>query len=151
MEEFPQQAAPTLSLLAFDFGIRRIGVAWGRRGGAGARPLPTLPARDGIPDWTQLQQLVATWQPDALLVGLPYNRDGSENDILRRARKFGNRMHGRLHLPCYGIDECLSSVEARASIHSGESEGSVDSVAACLILDSWFAALEQRLQSGSAT
>ena len=134
-----------MSVLAFDFGLRRIGVAWGRRGGAGARPLPVLPARDGVPDWPQLERMVAQWQPDALLIGLPYNMDGSDNDILRRARKFGNRMHGRLHLPCFGIDERLSSVEAREQIFSGTAEGAVDSIAACLILDSWFAGLEAHL------
>jgi putative Holliday junction resolvase len=83
-----------------------------------------------------------TWQPDLLVVGLPYNMDGSDSDLLLRATKFGNRLHGRFHLPCYGIDERLSSKAAEEL--AGSRGEPLDSIAAQLILESWFAELRQR-------
>lgn len=144
MEQLPARLDRHLSAMGFDFGTHRIGVAFGQSLTGTARPLPMLPARDGIPDWSALEKLVQEWQPDIFVVGLPYNMDDSESELLRRAHKFGNRLNGRLHRPCYGMDERLSSFEARGQLMRGEADAQLDSLAACLILEGWFAALNKR-------
>ena len=141
LEKFPSTIKPELSALAFDYGTQRIGVAFGQSVSGTATALPILPARDGIPDWSQVEKLIHTWHPDVLVVGMPYNMDGSESELLHRARKFANRLHGRFHLPCYGIDERLSSHAAKELLGIGEEP--IDSVAAQLILESWFMELRQ--------
>ena len=130
-----------MSALCFDFGTRRIGVAYGQSVTGTAQPLQTLAARDGIPDWQEIEKRVKQWQPGAFVVGLPYNMDDSESELLLRARKFGQRLEGRLHRPCYGMDERLSSFEARGLLLRRESDAQLDSLAAQLILESWFSGL----------
>ncbi len=139
LEKFPATAASEVTALGFDYGTRRIGVAYGQSVSGTAAPLPILKARDGIPDWQQVARLIDTWRPDLLVVGMPYNLDGSDSELLKRAVKFANRLHGRFHLPCYGIDERLSSLAARDLARRGDEL--VDSIAARLILESWFAEL----------
>lgn len=144
MESFPASPTGDITALGFDFGLRRIGVAFGQSLTGQARPLPVLKARDGIPDWQVLEKLVAEWRPDVFVVGMPWNMDDSESELLQRSRKFANRLNGRLHRPCYGIDERLSSFEARGRLMRGEAEGQLDGLAAALILESWFASLTER-------
>lgn len=127
-------------ILAFDYGTHRIGVAFGQELTGTATPLEILPARDGIPDWQQIEALIKEWQPDAFVVGLPVNMDGTEGPITPRARKFGNRLHGRFHKPIHTMDERLSSIEAKEKLASANQKNSIglDSMAATLILESWF-------------
>ncbi|ALO45097.1 Holliday junction resolvase RuvX [Pseudohongiella spirulinae] len=141
MDVYPQKVRQPLTVLAFDFGTKRIGVAAGQSITGTAQALDLIPARDGIPDWTALEALVKIWQPDAFVVGLPFNMDDSESELTLRARKFGKRLEGRLHKPCFGIDERLTSFEARGEILRGNRDEAVDSIAARLILESWFAGL----------
>lgn len=141
MDAYPQKVRQPLTVLAFDFGTKRIGVAVGQSLTGTAQALDLVPARDGVPDWDALEILVKRWQPDAFVVGLPFNMDDSESDLTLRARKFGKRLEGRLHKPCYGIDERLTSFEARGEILRGNRDEAVDSIAARLILESWFADL----------
>ncbi len=106
--------------------------------------LPILRARDGVPDWDAVAGVIAEWQPERLLVGEPLNMDGSDSELARRARRFGNRLHGRFGLPVEMFDERLSSREAkslaRESGHRGDyHRAPVDSLAAALILESWLA------------
>ena len=134
-------------VLAFDFGTRRIGVAVGNELLKSARELTPLPARDGIPDWNQLARLVEEWEPDLFVVGLPLNMDGSESAMSTRARKFGNRLHGRYGKPCQMVDERGTTGEAKQIAHAAGHRGnyrkdSVDGIAAVLILEGWFAHLE---------
>jgi putative Holliday junction resolvase len=143
LEKFPSTTKPELTALGFDYGTRRIGVAFGQSVSGTARPLPILPAVDGVPDWNQVAKLIDAWQPDVLVVGMPYNMEGSEGELVTRARKFANRLHGRFHLPCYGIDEHLSSHAAEELVDS--SDEPLDSIAAQLILESWFAELRIRM------
>jgi len=145
LTEFPSSLPAEFTALGFDFGTHRIGTACGQSITGTASPLPILQARDGIPDWQQIQRLIDTWQPDLLVVGLPYNMDGSDGELLPRALKFANRLHGRFHLPCYGIDERLSS-HAAEELAGGWRPGDepIDSLAAQLILESWFAELQRR-------
>lgn len=129
--------------MAFDFGLRRIGVAVGQEMLGTGEPLALLPARDGIPDWDRIRALLDEWRPDLLLVGLPLNMDGSENDMCARARKFGKRLHGRFHYPVQMVDERLTSYEAKGEvIAAGGSRDfgrhGVDDRAAVLILETWF-------------
>jgi putative Holliday junction resolvase len=129
-------------LLGFDFGIKRIGVAVGQELTGTAHELETLTSPDGGPDWKGISRLIEQWQPDALVLGLPLNADGSEHEVTRLARRFGNRLNGRYNLPVFTIDERLSSVEAERML--AEEKGrfekeEVDRLAARIILESWLA------------
>ncbi len=101
------------TFLAFDFGLRHIGVATAQTLTTTSTPLAILSAKCGTPDWDQIAALLAEWLPDALVVGLPLNMDGSESDMSARARKFANRLEGRFGLAVHMADERLSSREAR--------------------------------------
>ena len=130
--------------MAFDFGTRFIGVAIGNWLTGTATPLPHLRARDGIPDWALVSTLLEDWQPERAVVGLPLNMDGTESPMAQRARKFGNRLHGRFGIQVDCHDERLSSFEARQRLdHVTESQrgGAIDSMAAAVILEHWL--LEQ--------
>jgi putative Holliday junction resolvase len=130
-------------VLGFDFGTTRIGLAIGQSVTATATELEPVRARDGIPDWSQLDGAIATWQPDALVVGVPLNMDGTPSEMARRARRFANRIQDRYRLPCFLCDERLTTVEAKR-IHLNAGGGSnfkresVDGLAARLILEDWF-------------
>lgn len=128
--------------LAFDFGTRYIGVAVGQELTGTATPLDALRARDGIPDWDAVASLIHTWQPDGFVVGIPLKMDGAEGDMALRARKFARRLQGRFSRPSFEMDERLSSCDAESyASDTGRSvKGSfnIDSIAAGLILESWF-------------
>ena len=145
----PEAPNTQRQVLAFDFGTRRIGVAFGQQLLGTARPIAMLPARDGIPDWDQIAALMTEWRPDQLVVGLPLNMDGSENEMCARARKFGKRLHGRFHLPVAMVDERLTSFEAKGEVlaeHGQRDFGrhGVDDLAAVLILETWFHQLDDQ-------
>lgn len=127
-------------VLAFDFGLRNIGVAVGNRLTGTARALAPLRARDGVPDWSAIARLLEDWKPERLLVGLPLNMDDSESEMSARAARFARRLEGRYTLPCELVDERLSSFEARGLIAGAGAKSSRDSVAASLVLETWLAA-----------
>jgi putative holliday junction resolvase len=139
-----------LTALAFDYGTKKIGVAVGQNITQTASPLAIIPAQDGIPDWNTIEQLIKEWQPSVFVVGMPFNMDGSENQMTLRAQKFLQRLNGRFNIPCYSIDERLSSREAKdirkdmAAAHgkSYKNRDAIDSIAAQLILENWFAISE---------
>lgn len=129
-------------VLLFDYGTKSIGLALGQRITQTARELPPLKARDGVPNWQQLGELLSQWQPAQLLVGLPLNMDDSESPLSLRARKFAQRLHGRFGLPVGLVDERLSTreakTEARERGHKGNyAQQPIDSIAARLILEDW--------------
>ncbi|MCP5175075.1 MAG: Holliday junction resolvase RuvX [Moraxellaceae bacterium] len=132
------------SVLGFDFGTKKTGVAIGQRITATAAPLSPLVMRDGIPDWTLIERLLKEWQPQALIVGLPLNMDDTESELSHLARKFARRLHGRFNLPVFMVDERLSSRAARdlldevAERRKGK-KPSLDSTAAALMVESWLA------------
>lgn len=140
-----------LSVLAFDFGTHKIGVAVGQSVTGSASPLPELKASNGQPNWDQVATLIKEWQPDIFVVGVPVMMDGSEFDLTQRARKFGQRLQGRFGKPWFPMDERLTSFEARelARTQPQRSKGLVDSLAASLILQSWFANEWPRLRKES--
>ena len=128
------------TLLGFDFGTRRIGVAIGQELTGTARPLTTLTSRDGGPDWAAISRLIEEWRPGALVVGIPYHLDGSEMELTHLATRFGNRLRGRYNLPVFTVDERLTSAEAEMQLREAGNKldkGAVDPVAAQLILQSW--------------
>ena len=130
------------TFLGFDFGMKNIGVAVGQDLTHTANPLTVIKAREGIPNWGQIQALIDQWQPQQLIVGLPYNMDGSEQEMTAAARRFGNRLNGRFHLPVEWQDERLSTFEAldqlgiQSKMQSNNRED-VDRISAQLILQSW--------------
>ncbi|NVK37146.1 MAG: Holliday junction resolvase RuvX [Gammaproteobacteria bacterium] len=131
------------SIMAFDFGTKRIGIAMGQRVTESANGIGCINARDGIPNWEQLDQLVKEWQPDAFVVGLPINMDGTPSEMSRRANKFSNRLNARYGKPNFTIDERLSTFaakeEAKSQGHKGHYKSDpVDALAAQFILESWF-------------
>jgi putative Holliday junction resolvase len=133
------------TIMAFDFGLRQIGVATGNCLLGTTQPLPILRAKNGIPEWHVLDALVGDWKPDLIIVGEPLNMDGSESELSALAGKFARRLHGRLGLAVTLVDERLSSYEAktisREQGHRGDFKRQpVDSIAAELILQTWLAA-----------
>ena len=126
------------TLLAFDFGMRKIGVAVGQSVTKTAEPLTPLKAQDGIPEWDQIDALIKEWQVAALVVGLPLNMDGSEQHIMFAAQKFARRLEHKFKLPVFLNDERLTTKEAqRILVERNDRKTSVDSFAAVLILESW--------------
>jgi putative Holliday junction resolvase len=128
--------------IAFDYGTKSIGVAVGQMITGTASPLSAIKANDGIPNWQTIADIFAEWQPDNLLVGLPLNMDGSEQELTKRARKFASRLHGRFGLVVHTFDERLSTVDAKARLFElggfkKLTKEKVDSVSACLIYESW--------------
>jgi len=127
-------------VLAFDFGSRKIGVAVGQSTTGCASPLTTLPCLAGLPDWRAIEALVAEWQADILVVGLPRPADGGETALTRQVRSFASQLAGRTRRAVALVDERLSSAEARARLGQRRGRGksaSVDAVAASVILESW--------------
>ncbi|MCE6982217.1 Holliday junction resolvase RuvX, partial [Pseudomonas frederiksbergensis] len=100
-------------LLGFDYGSRQIGVAVGQVITGQARELCTLKAQNGTPDWAQVEKLIKEWKPDALVVGLPLNMDGTPSEMSERAEKFARRLNGRFNLPVHTHDERLTTFEAK--------------------------------------
>jgi putative Holliday junction resolvase len=126
------------TLLGFDFGPRKIGVAVGQTVTRSASPLVTLRSRDDQPDWPRIEHLVREWQPSAAVVGLPFNMDDTEATVAPRARRFARQLAGRFGLAVHLVDERLTSIEARRQLgRDAASRGRVDAMAAKLILETW--------------
>ena len=136
-------AAPARTFLAFDFGLKRIGVAVGQTQTSSANPLDTVAVKQAHPDWDAIAALIKTWSPDALVVGLPLNMDGTEQDMTRQARRFGRQLEGRFRLPVHLVDERLTTREAKDRLHAeGRVTQEADPVAAQIILEDWLSGLE---------
>lgn len=130
------------TLLAFDFGEKRIGVAVANTMIGIAHPLQTIDTESNDERFRTIGTLIAEWQPAQLVVGLPSHMDGTEHEISRLCRKFANRLHGRFNLPVALVDERLSSAEASQSLKDAGIGGRnqkpmLDQVAAQLILQSY--------------
>ncbi|MEX2488322.1 MAG: Holliday junction resolvase RuvX [Pseudomonadales bacterium] len=121
-------------VMGFDFGTRRIGIAVGQKLTGTATAVATIYARDGTPDWAEIEQIVDEWEPGLFVVGLPLNMDDTESDMSLRATKFARRLSGRFNIPYVTMDERLSSFEAAEHEADGDE---IDSMAARLILETW--------------
>lgn len=131
------------TLLAFDFGTVRIGVAVGSTELGIAHPVETVTAEDNERRFARIGELIAHWQPQRLVVGLPLSLNGEEHEVSRLVRKFANRLHGRFNLPVDLIDERLSSAAASEALNETGLRGrkqkpALDQVAAMQILQGWF-------------
>jgi putative Holliday junction resolvase len=129
---------PAQTLLGFDFGRKRIGVAVGQQLTCSATALTTVMARDGKPDWPAIHALLNEWKPDALVVGIPYHMDGSTQDMSQAAERFCRQLEGRYHLPVHRADERLSSYLVETGLqHAGKRRQAIDPLAAQVILQDW--------------
>ena len=130
------------SVIGFDFGLKRIGLATGQTITRTASPLATLQAVNNAPDWNSIAAHIRQWQPDALIVGVPYLLDGGETDITRAARNFSKELEKRFRLPVYTIDESLTSFEAEQRLRqetkiAKHNKHEIDKMAAAIIVQNW--------------
>ena len=147
------------TLLGFDFGTKRIGIAIAQEVTGTASPLTTIKAIKHKPDWESISKIIAEWQPDLLVVGLPLHMDGSEQPMTQAAKRFSNQLHGRYQIPIALMDERLSSNEAESILNEQSNPHSVfrgslfrdsmfpdkaqiDMISAQLILQSWMSLQE---------
>ncbi len=135
------------SVLAFDFGAKRIGVAIGTRLGEGryapARALTTIDDEASDARFAAIAALIAEWQPVLLLVGRPLNDDGTPHELTARCERFAKQLRGRFRLPVEDVDERFSSTAADASLRERgiswqQRKARIDAEAALVILQSWF-------------
>jgi putative Holliday junction resolvase len=133
-------------LLALDFGLRRIGVATGSCLTGAATPLETIKAVANEPNWVRIDQLIKEWSPDLIVLGLPYNSDGSDSEMTEVIKQFSTALKTRYQLPVEFVDERYTSVEAESLLREQRRQGirnkklkkeDVDAVAAQLIAESW--------------
>jgi putative Holliday junction resolvase len=129
-----------LSFLAFDHGQRRIGVASGNTLLMQGQPLKTLLRPRGTPtdEFDAIQALIQEWQPDGLVVGVPFHPDGAEHDNTHRCRRFARQLHGRFRLPVHEVDERYTTTEVLAA---GADPQDADAAAAAVILEQYLRAL----------
>lgn len=131
----PIVAAGLQTFLAFDFGLKRTGVASGNRLTRTATPQKTI-AAEGDARFSEVQKRLAEWQPDALVVGVPFHPDGASHDNTERAKKFARQLRGRFGLPVFEVDERYSTTEA---LSAGASDA--DAASACIILEQFLRSL----------
>jgi len=124
----------TLTLIGFDYGKKRIGVAVGQTLTRTATPLETVPVTKGVPDWDRISKIINEWRPAALVVGLPLNMDGSSQAMTRDSNRFVRQLTLRYNYPVYRADERLSSYEAKSRLQDTRN---LDPVAAQAILETW--------------
>ncbi|SEK59375.1 putative holliday junction resolvase [Roseateles sp. YR242] len=121
-----------VSLLAFDFGTKRIGVASGNRLLGSARGVRTI-TEQGDARFAAITKLIAEWQPDALVIGVPRHPDGQPHEMTQRALRFAGQLRGRYHLPVVEVDERYTSAEAQS-----QGARDLDAASAALILEQYF-------------
>jgi putative Holliday junction resolvase len=136
------------TLIAFDFGLRRIGIAAADTVTASPAPRPAITVLGDGPDWHRIEREIRSLQPRLLVVGIPYNEDGSASTLAAAARSFGAALESRFGLKVHYVDERFSSLEASARLADSRRRGErgrrvrrehVDSAAAAIILERWLA------------
>ena len=131
----PSVVTAQRSYLAFDFGTVRVGVACGNSVTRSAEPLGTI-AASGTPRFDSIARYIAEWQPDALVVGVPFHPDGAAHENTELARRFARQLRGRFGLQVHEVDERYSTTEAHAM-----GAGDVDAASAAIILEQHLRAL----------
>jgi len=147
MPATPERPPRPLTLIAFDYGRRRIGVAVGQEITGSASPIGTANNGEAGPDWAAIDAWIREWQPQLLVVGLPYAAGGESTKMLTAAERFAETLE-RYALPVEGVDERYSSLEAREALRAARAEGrrgrisksDVDAAAAVTIAERWLAA-----------
>ncbi len=128
------------NVLGFDYGTIWIGVAVGQTVTAQANPLNAIKSKNHRPDWSTIESLIQTWQPQKLIVGLPTHLDGCADEMTEISKKFSRQLQGRFHIDTELVDERLTTREAYdIAIESGEfkTKPEIDSISAVLITESW--------------
>jgi len=134
------------TVIGFDFGKKYIGVAVGQEITGSASPLGSVKANDGIPHWDNINQYLKEWQPNYIVVGLPLNMDGSEQQLTLDAKKFGNRVFGKFGIPVEFQDERLTTADAKEQLfarggYRNLKKDNIDAESAKLIIESYFESL----------
>ena len=129
-------ASKVLSFLAFDFGTLCVGVASGNMVTRAAQPLRSVPVT-GAARFDSIAALIAEWQPDALVVGVPYHPDGAAHENTERAKRFARQLHGRFHLTVHEVDERYTTTEALS-----QGAADLDAASAAIILEQFMRGLE---------
>jgi len=134
------------TLLAFDYGEKRIGVAIGNALTRQARALVVVPNRNREFRFEAVGKLIGEWKPEALVVGLPCHPDGTPHEMTQLAKRFGNQLNGRFNLPVDWVDERYSSVAADLDMREkGAAAQMRDAEAACIILQQYLDGLSDEL------
>lgn len=120
------------TILAFDFGEKRIGVSVGNTQLRQAQALTSIQYKRIDDAFLRIKKILEEWEPQELVVGLPRHPDGAPHEMTQRATRFGNQLHGRFHLPIHWVDERYTSVAV------DDLDGDIDAQAAALILDQFF-------------
>ena len=124
-----------LTIMAFDFGTRRIGVAVGNTLTKAGQPLKIIEEPSEDVRFKAIQTLIKEWQPNRLVVGLPCHPDGAEHEMSAKARRFGNQLHGRFQLPVEWVDERYTSAVLEGN---PDMRDNLDAESAALILEQYF-------------
>ena len=130
------------SVVGFDYGKKRIGIATGQTITHSATPCTTINQIDGNPDWPAIEAEIKQWKPQALIVGMPYHTDGSENKMTAACRQFCYELKKRFKLPVIVTSETLSSVEAEEILKQSikinkQNKHEIDRMAAAIIVQRW--------------
>lgn len=133
------------TVIAFDFGKQRTGVAIANTITAIATPHSTIHSINNKPNWKKIEQLIKEWRPEQLVVGVPYLLDGGHSEMTEAALRFSRQLEGRFQLPVATINEQLSSHEAEQRLKQSRQQGrnkkitkeDIDKLAASIILESW--------------
>ena len=130
------------TVLGFDYGAKRIGIATGQTITRTATPVTTLTQVNSSPDWAGIQRLIEQWKPDALIIGVPYFLDGKESEMTKIVMNFGSELEQRFARPVLRVNETLSSYEAEEVLKKNTKIGKhnkqeIDKMAAALIVQSW--------------
>ncbi len=130
------------TVLGFDYGERRIGIATGQTISQSAAPLITLNAINQKPDWSSIEKIINEWKPDALIVGIPRYLNGDASDMTEKAERFCRQLEGRFRLPIYTVNESLSSSEAEQRLKQTRkidqhNKHEIDKMAAAIIVQRW--------------
>ncbi len=126
--------------MGLDYGTKRIGVAYGHKLLASAKPCRAV-SGTALQQWAQIGQLIAQYQPEALVVGVPFHPDGAEHENTIKARRFIRQLRGRFSLPVFEVDERYSTTEVHSAYGGDTRRVDVDSESACVILNQFFRSL----------
>ncbi|MEQ3513242.1 Holliday junction resolvase RuvX [Pseudoalteromonas sp. BZB3] len=134
------------TVMGFDFGTKSIGIAVGQEITGTANSVGAVKARDGIPNWDEIAVHIDDWKPDLLVVGLPLNMDGTNQQVTFQAKKFANRLHNNFKLQVETQDERLTTTDAKARLfeqggYRNLGKSNVDGMSAVIILESFFESL----------
>jgi len=127
--------SPELTVMAFDYGTKRIGVAVGNTLTQLGQPIKTIDEISSDAGFKIIEGLLKEWQPNLLIVGMPYHPDGAEHEMSARARRFGNQLHGRFQLPVDWVDERYTSAVLEGN---PDMRDNLDAESAVLILEQYF-------------